>query len=123
MTGGYDTHADTGAPAASKGGPMAYSTVITTVGDREQARRLAAEILSARLAACVQIVPIESFYAWKGELVEDTEVLLLIKTRDERYDDLERAIRSRHPYEIPEVVALRIERGLPEYLAWIDDVT
>jgi periplasmic divalent cation tolerance protein len=77
-----------------------------------------------KLAACVNILaPCRSVYRWKGAVQHDEEHPLLLKTTTERYAELERAIRSAHPYELPEIVAVPIERGLAEYLGWVEAET
>lgn len=94
--------------------------VLTSLPDGDSARRLARELVEARLAACVQIgAPVESLYHWRGRLETATEVPVAIKTRSAAWPDLERAIRASHPYELPEIVAVPIEKGLPGYLAWL----
>jgi periplasmic divalent cation tolerance protein len=76
--------------------------------------------VAERLAACVQVVgPIHSVYRWQGALENATEWLLLVKTTSERFGALRDAVVARHPYDVPEVVAVPIEAGLPEYLGWI----
>jgi periplasmic divalent cation tolerance protein len=97
--------------------------VLTTVGSRADADALAEAVVEGRLAACVQMVPIDSVYRWDGEVVRDTEVLLLVKTTADRYPELEAAIEEIHPYQTPEVVALPVLDGLPAYLTWIRDST
>ena len=94
--------------------------VLTNLPDRAAAERLAEALVGQRLAACVNLLaPCRSVYRWKGELQRDEEHPLLAKTTTERYAELEKAIRAAHPYELPEIVAVPIERGLPEYLTWI----
>lgn len=94
--------------------------VLTNLPDREAARVLAGQLVEARLAACVNILaPCRSVYRWQGRVEDAEEVPLLIKTTAERYPALEAAIRERHPYELPEIVAVPIARGLPAYLAWL----
>ena len=94
--------------------------VLTNLPDRAAAERLAEMLVAQRLAACVNVLaPCRSVYRWKGELQRDEEHPLLAKTTAERYGALEAAIRAAHPYELPEIVAVPIERGLPDYLAWI----
>ena len=94
--------------------------VITNLPDAESARALATKLVEQRLAACANILsPCLSIYRWEGRLEEAEEVPLLIKTRAARYAALEEAIRAYHPYELPEIVAVRIEKGLPDYLAWV----
>ncbi|MGO9964659.1 MAG: divalent-cation tolerance protein CutA [Acidimicrobiales bacterium] len=100
-----------------------YSIVLTTVRSREDARRVAHKLLRERLAACVQMLPIDSAYTWKGEMVSESEVLLLVKTRTELYAGIEEAIVSVHDYETPEILLLAVADGLPAYLSWIDEVT
>ena len=94
--------------------------VITNLPDRAAAEGLADVLIAKRLAACVNILaPCRSIYRWKGEVQHDEEHPMLIKTTRERYADLEAAIRAQHPYELPEIVAVPIERGLPDYLDWV----
>ncbi|MBM3390404.1 MAG: divalent-cation tolerance protein CutA [Betaproteobacteria bacterium] len=98
--------------------------VITTLPDAETARALAAQLVEQRLAACVSIQsPCQSVYRWEGRIEDAEEVPLLIKTSAARYAVLEEAIRAYHPYELPEIVAVRIDRGLPGYLAWVAEET
>jgi periplasmic divalent cation tolerance protein len=94
--------------------------VITNLPDAESARALATKLIEQRVAACVNILaPCLSIYRWEGKLEEAEEVPLLIKTSAARYAALEEAIRAYHPYELPEIVAVRVEKGLPDYLAWV----
>lgn len=94
--------------------------MITNLPDRAAAERLADTLIAARLAACVNILaPCRSVYRWKGAVQHDEEHPVLIKTTAERYGALEAAVRAAHPYELPEIVAVPIERGLPEYLDWV----
>jgi len=94
--------------------------VLTNLPDRAAAERLADSLIEKRLAACINILaPCRSVYRWKGEVQHDEEHPMLIKTTEERYAALEAAIRAGHPYELPEIVAVRIERGLPAYLEWV----
>jgi len=98
--------------------------VFTNLPDRESALKLAALLLEQRLAACVNLLaPCDSIYHWRGKTQKDTEHPLLIKTTSDRYDALEAAIRAQHPYELPEIVAVGIDRGLPEYLRWLETET
>lgn len=103
---------------------MATLLVLTNLPDRAVADRLADSLIEQRLAACVNILaPCRSVYRWKGAVQHDEEHPMLIKTTAERYAALEAAIRAMHPYELPEIVAVGIERGLPGYLAWVDAET
>jgi periplasmic divalent cation tolerance protein len=100
-----------------------YCTVITTCGSRDEAETLATGIIEQRLGACAQIDEIQSCYTWKDALSRDTEYRIMIKTRCALYDELEEYIRSRHCYDVPEIIAMPIEQGLAEYLSWIDETT
>lgn len=94
--------------------------VLTNLPDRPAAEALAATLVEARLAACVNILaPCRSVYRWRDAVQAADEVPLLIKTTAACYPALEAAIRAAHPYELPEVIALPVERGLPDYLAWL----
>jgi len=94
--------------------------VLTNLPDRAAAERLAALLIEQRLAACVNILaPCRSVYRWKGTVQRDEEHPMLIKTTAERYPALEKALREGHPYELPEIIAVPIERGLPAYLDWV----
>ena len=94
--------------------------VLTNLPDRASAERLADLLLEQRLAACVNILaPCRSVYRWKGAVQHDEEHPLLIKTSAERYGALEQALRQGHPYELPEIIAVPIEQGLPAYLDWV----
>jgi periplasmic divalent cation tolerance protein len=94
--------------------------VLTNLPDADAARALADHLVGERLAACVNILaPCRSVYRWQGTVEDAAEVPLLIKTTAARYAALEAAIRQRHPYELPEIVAVPIAHGLPGYLAWV----
>jgi periplasmic divalent cation tolerance protein len=97
----------------------AYLVVLTTVGTKQFANDLAHSIVSARLAACVQIQQVQSVYRWKGEVCSEPEWLLAIKTTDARYAELEQHIKANHSYETPEIVKVPIAGGSREYLAWL----
>jgi periplasmic divalent cation tolerance protein len=97
---------------------------MTTVADMEQARSLARMLVESRLAACVTLSPgVSSCYRWEGEIHEDHEVLLWIKTRATLLPAIKDALASHHPYEVPELLALQVVDGLPSYLSWIHEST
>ena len=98
-----------------------FVVVLTTVGTKQFASDLAHSIVSARLAACVQIQSVQSVYRWKGEVCSEPEWLLAIKTTEGRYAELEEYIRANHSYETPEIVRVGIEGGSREYLAWVGE--
>ena len=92
---------------------------VTTPGS-EEAKRIAEALVAQRLAACVNIIPlIESIYRWEGGVTRDREALMIIKTTEERYTELERIVKRVHTYSTPEVVALKIDRGSEQYLKWL----
>ena len=94
--------------------------VLCTAPDPEVAADLARKLVDAELAACVNILPqIRSFYRWQGEVHDDAEVQLLIKTRESRFGALEEKLRAEHPYDVPEVIALPIVAGSEPYLEWL----
>lgn len=94
--------------------------VLTNLPDAATAHELARQLVDERVAACVNVLaPCRSVYRWEGAIEDAEEVPLLIKTTAERYPALEAAIRARHPYELPEIVAVPIVRGLPGYLDWM----
>jgi periplasmic divalent cation tolerance protein len=98
--------------------------VLTNLPDRDAALKLGRDLVARRLAACVNVFsPCTSIYRWKGEVENATETPVLIKTRAERYAEVEAAIRALHPYELPEIVAVPSVRGLGEYLQWVSDET
>jgi periplasmic divalent cation tolerance protein len=98
--------------------------VLTNLPDRAAAERLAGLLVEQKLAACVNILaPCRSVYRWKDAVQHEEEHPLLVKTTAMRYPELEAAIRAGHPYELPEIIAVPIERGLPAYLQWIEAET
>jgi periplasmic divalent cation tolerance protein len=98
-----------------------YAVVNTTIGTEAEAVALARSIVEARLAGCVQMLPIHSVYRWQGEVRTGAEWLLSIKTVERRYAELEQHIRANHTYETPEIVRVAIAGGSREYLDWIDE--
>ncbi|MEF3075102.1 divalent-cation tolerance protein CutA [Methylobacter sp. Wu1] len=95
--------------------------MLCTCPDKDTAEKIARLLVMDQLAACVNILPgILSVYTWQGQVESAQEHLLLIKSRKDHYLSLEKAIRDNHPYEIPEIIAVPVEAGLPEYLNWID---
>ena len=103
---------------------MSALIVITNAPDRDVALKIARALIERRLAACVNILAeCTSVYRWQGRLETAVEVPLLIKTRAAIYAEVEAAIKSLHPYELPEIVAVPIERGLPAYLEWVNAET
>jgi periplasmic divalent cation tolerance protein len=110
---------------AAAPGPSAadFCLVLTTLPDPEQAASLARALVSSGLAACVQIDPIRSIYRWQGQVQEEAEWRLSIKTRHSLYAPLEQWLREHHPYDTPEVVCLPIVDGSASYLHWVAEST
>jgi periplasmic divalent cation tolerance protein len=103
---------------------MGAMIVLTNAPDRAVAQRIAEALIERKLAACVNVLAeCTSVYRWKGATETTSEVPLLIKTRANRYADVEAAIRALHPYELPEIIAVAVERGSPGFLDWINTQT
>ena len=97
-----------------------FIQVMTATDRKEDAERIARLLVEMRLAGCVQILgPVTSIYRWKGKIETAAEWLCLIKSRAECYGAIERAIRSLHPYETPEILALPVAAGSRDYLEWL----
>lgn len=93
---------------------------LSTCPDQEVAERLARELVTRQLAACVTIVPtVTSFYRWQGAVEQSPEILLLIKTTAGRWDELCDMLSTEHPYETPEIIAMPLTRSAAPYLAWL----
>jgi periplasmic divalent cation tolerance protein len=97
--------------------------VFNTVPSREEGETLARVMVEAKLTACVQILPkVTSVYVWEGEVQTESEHLLLIKTTEEKYPELEKLITDNHSYDIPEIVAVKAENASLPYEEWLDRV-
>lgn len=104
--------------------PTPLLLMLSTLPDRETAAAIASTLVEQRLAACVSLLPqITSFYEWQGRLEQAQEILLLIKTTKQNYQAVEAALRENHPYELPEILAVPVEQGLPGYLDWVERCT
>ena len=96
--------------------------VLSTFPDRETAKRISYQLVEEHCAACANILsPLESIYWWEGKVENANETLVLFKTSADRYPALETTLRGLHPYEVPEIIALPVDRGLPEYLRWVSE--
>ncbi len=97
-----------------------FLQVSTTVGNEDEAQRIARALLERRLAACVQVIgPITSHFRWEGEIETSQEWLCLAKARAVHYAELEKAVRELHSYEVAEIIAVPIVQGSCQYLAWM----
>jgi len=98
-----------------------HQIILCTCPDQKTAEEIASHLISEKLAACVNIIPgITSIYEWQGQIEKSQEYQLLIKSHSKYYTEIEDNIKKLHPYELPEIIAVPIERGLPEYLQWIN---
>lgn len=100
---------------------MKLLAVHTTMASVDAARRIARTLVERRLAACVQIEAIESFYAWQGEIANEPEVRLVCKSTEARVYALEAAIRELHDYELPAIHAVALEHVDPAYARWVEE--
>ncbi len=97
--------------------------LLTTTPSRDEAAKIANLLIDEKLGACVQLLPIESFYFWKGATQNEAEFLLLVKTRTSLFDKAIARIKEIHSYTVPEIVALPFATGFTGYFNWIDEVT
>ena len=101
-----------------------YLVILVTAASADKGRGLARTLVEERLAACASVVPgVVSTFRWQGEVQEESEVLVVIKSRAALFQALERRIRQLHDYEVPEILALAVEHGSPPYLEWLGNQT
>lgn len=118
--GRFDISLGSGVVPALRDAVMSVLLVLTNLPDRGAAVALARTLIERRLAACVNVLSeCTSLYRWQDKVEEAVEVPVLIKTSEAAYPDLERSIRELHPYELPEIVAVPLAQGLPDYLGWV----
>jgi periplasmic divalent cation tolerance protein len=104
--------------------PAEEIVIFITVPNEDEAVRIARSLVESRLAACVNIVRnIRSIYTWQGNIEDDPEVLMIVKTRKNLFDALSEKVRELHSYEVPEIIALPIIKGSEDYLKWLRDST
>ncbi len=102
----------------------AYLVVFITTSSYEEARKIAGTLVDRKKAACVNIVPkVNSLFRWKGKIEEAEESLMVVKTRAELFPDVVSLVKSVHSYEVPEIIALPIVEGNPDYLEWLKKET
>jgi periplasmic divalent cation tolerance protein len=103
---------------------MDFIVVLVTAPDEDGAAKMAETLVEERFAACINIVrDIRSIYSWEGKIEDEREVLMVIKTKKELFEPLKKRIQEMHPYSVPEIIALPILVGSPDYLRWLGDVT
>lgn len=96
--------------------------VLSTFPDVATARRIGRQLVEDKCAACANLLPaVESIYWWQQKVETASETIVLLKTSADRYEALETTLRQLHPYEVPEIIAFRVEQGLPEYLRWVSE--
>jgi len=100
-----------------------YSVILTTASERSDAEKIAEILVNEKLAACVQIMPITSYYRWEDSVHNDAEWLVMIKGRAGSYHAVESTILAHHPYDIPEIIQILVAQGFKPYLDWIDQET
>jgi len=101
-----------------------FVVVLITAPNEDDAAQLANDLVASRLAACVNIINnIRSIYRWQGKIEDESEVLMLVKTRKEHFKDLEKRVRELHPYTVPEIIVLPIIEGFVGYLGWLREET
>jgi len=100
-----------------------YAVVVTTCPNEETSKKIAGLLLEKKLAACIQLFPINSIYLWKGEICDDNEITLFIKCNQSFYAAIEELIIANHPYEVPEIIMLPVIGGFEKYLGWVDEVS
>ncbi len=102
---------------------MQYCSIYITTEDEDEARRIGKTLVEEKLAACVNIHPIKSIYRWEGEIQEEGEVAMLVKTKAELADKVMERVKELHSYEVPCIVSFSIDKGNPDYLNWIEEST
>ncbi len=103
---------------------VSHLVVLTTLGSAADARSLVSRLVESRVVACGTVLdPAKSIYRWQGNVEEADEALVILKTRRDRWDSLQSAVRELHPYRVPELLALPVHAGLQAYLSWLDRET
>jgi len=100
-----------------------FCIVLTTTNSNEIKQKIVNQLLSERLAACVQTMPIDSHYVWQGEVCNDQEILMIIKTKKSHFSEVSRVIEQIHDYDVPQIVQVPIADGSNSYLSWIANST
>ncbi|MCX7882166.1 MAG: divalent-cation tolerance protein CutA [Brevinematales bacterium] len=101
---------------------MGYGIVLVATDSKASAEKLTNLLLENRLAGCIQLLPIESHYLWKGKKENSSEILMVIKTHRSKYATIEKIVQDHHPYEIPEILFIPIQEIFPPYRQWLDDL-
>jgi periplasmic divalent cation tolerance protein len=99
-----------------------HNFIYVTASSKEEAEKIAKIMLEKKLAACVNIFPIKSYFWWEGKIEEAEEYAMIIKTRAEKFSKIREEVKAAHSYTVPCICAIPIERGLKEFLDWIDEI-
>ncbi|GAB5045661.1 divalent-cation tolerance protein CutA [Thermodesulfovibrio sp. TK110] len=103
---------------------MDYMVVLITAPNEEEAVKIAKTLVEEKLAGCINIIKdIRSIYSWQGKIEDEPEVLMIVKTRSELFEELEKRVKSLHSYSVPEIIGLKIKKGSESYLSWLSEVT
>jgi periplasmic divalent cation tolerance protein len=102
---------------------MQYCLIYITAGNEDEAHRIGRILVEEKLAACVNTHPIKSIYWWEGDIEEETEVAVLVKTKAGLVDEVINGVKELHSYEVPCIISLPVEKGNPDYLKWIGEST
>lgn len=101
-----------------------YITILITGSSEEEAGRIGKTLVEERLVACANIIPkIRSIFSWKGEICDENEVLMILKSKESLFQQIEERVKTLHSYDVPEIIALPIHSGSEDYLRWIEEVT
>ncbi len=103
---------------------MAEIVVFVTTASEEEASKIARELVQQGLIACANIVrEVRSVFSWEGKVVDEQEALMILKSHTDRFDELSNRIKALHSYSVPEIIAIPVSHGLPEYLQWVRNTT
>ena len=100
-----------------------YSIIYSTGANKKQARKIVKKLIEEKLIVCANTFPITSIYRWRGNIVEEKEVAIIMKTKSTLFKKVQETIKDIHSYEVPEIILLSITKGDPKYLKWIDEST
>ncbi|MCS7163879.1 MAG: divalent-cation tolerance protein CutA [Thermodesulfovibrio sp.] len=98
--------------------------VLITVPNEDEAVKISRTLVEEKLAGCINIIKnVRSIYFWKGKIEDEPEVLMVVKTKSELFEELEKRVKSLHSYTVPEIIGLEIKKGSESYLNWLSEVT
>ncbi len=101
-----------------------YIVVLITAPNEDEAVKISKSLVEEKLAGCVNIVRnVRSIYSWQGKIEDDSEVLMIVKTKSDLFEELEKRVKSIHSYTVPEIIGLKIKKGSENYLKWLEEVT